>query len=88
VGLDSSFIDLILAFLGKFQTDCGFKGFHSYEFISFGIRARFPIRSNSIFFFLAYLILGHHCSRVKKKKKKKKKEKVAAKVHCSRVCVG
>jgi hypothetical protein len=35
-------------------------------------------------FLLAYLILGLHCSRVIKKKKKN----VAAKFHCSSVCVG
>jgi hypothetical protein len=48
-------------------------------------------------FFLAYLILGHHCSRVTKKKKKKKKtwllkfivqEFVLVETSCSRVCVG
>jgi uncharacterized membrane protein len=48
--------------------------------------------SNQVLFyilFLAYLILGLHCSRVtKKKKKKKKKRKVAAELHCSSVCVG
>ena len=57
------------------------------KLISFGIRARFRIRSNSIFFFLVYLILGHYCSR-KRGLQKKKKKKVAAEVHCSRVCVG
>jgi hypothetical protein len=44
--------------------------------------------SNQVLFYLfllAYLILGLHCSRVTKKKKKKN---VAAKFHCSSVCVG
>jgi hypothetical protein len=43
--------------------------------------------SNQVLFYLfllAYLILGLHCSRVTKKKKKN----VAAKFHCSSVCVG
>jgi hypothetical protein len=43
--------------------------------------------SNQVLFYLfllAYLILGLHCSRVTKKKKKT----VAAKFHCSSVCVG
>jgi uncharacterized membrane protein len=45
--------------------------------------------SNQVLFYLfllAYLILGLHCSRVTKKEKKKKN--VAAKFHCSSVCVG
>jgi hypothetical protein len=48
--------------------------------------------SNQVLFYLfllAYLILGLHCSRVtKEKKKEKKKKNVAAKFHCSSVCVG
>ena len=44
--------------------------------------------SNQVLFyllFLAYLILGLHCSRVTKKKKKRK---VAAELHCFSVCDG
>jgi hypothetical protein len=49
----------------------GSTDFYSCEFISFGIRAQFPIRSDSIFFFSCIFDPSSHCSRVTKKKKKK-----------------
>jgi hypothetical protein len=47
----------------------GSTDFYSCRFISFGIRAQFPIRSYSIFFFPCLFDPSSHCSRVTKKKK-------------------
>ena len=77
----------------SFQIDCGFKGFHSAG--SYHLVSELGFQSGLIlsFFFLVYLILGHHCSRVTKKKKTWLlkfivEEFVLVETSCSRVCVG
>jgi hypothetical protein len=67
----------------SFQIDCGFKGFHSAG--SYHLVSEQGFQSGLILSFLVCLFDSRHSSRVPKKKKKKN---VAAKFHCSSVCVG